>query len=42
MSETRQDTSDLLRDRIVSVAMPAQNELGLLFEVVEITHGALR
>jgi len=31
--------SDLGRDRIVSVAMPAQNELGLLSEVLEIRHG---
>ena len=39
MAEARQDSPDLRRHRIVPIAMPAQDELGLLLEVLEIGHG---
>src|SRR5262245_3214404 len=35
----RKRRSDMGRNRIVSVAMPSQNELGLLSQVLEIGHG---
>ena len=39
MPVARQQRPDLRGNRIVSVAMPAQNELGLLPEIFEIGHG---
>ena len=35
----RQNRPDLRRNGIVTVAMPAQNEFGLLLEVLDIGHG---
>jgi hypothetical protein len=39
LAEARQARPDLGSDRIVTVTMPAQNELGLFAEVLEIRHG---
>ena len=39
VTETRQDGPDLRGDGIVAVTMPAQIELGLLAEVLEVGHG---
>jgi hypothetical protein len=38
-AEAGQGRPDLARDGIIAVAMPAQNQLGLLPEVSEIRHG---
>ena len=39
LAEAGQARPDLGRDRIVAVAMPAQDELGLFAKVFEIRHG---
>jgi hypothetical protein len=38
LAVARQPRPDLRRDRIIAVAMPAQDELGLLSEVFEVWH----
>ena len=41
LPKTRQRRPDLRRHRIIPFAKPAQNQLGLLFEVFEIGHGRI-
>ena len=41
MGKARQHRPDLCGDRIIPIAMPAQNELGLLPQVLETWHGRM-